>query len=202
MALSNYTELQAAIITHAMRDGDTGFAAAVPDLIALAHSRLNRELRCRDMEDQATVTITSGSGPLPAGYLEFIEVKDAGGRVLAAADPSFADEQFASASAGTAKYFAVMGSDIKTWRASSSSLVLRYYEAIPDFATASTNWLLTKCPGLYLYGSLIEAAAFMMDDGRIPVWGALYDNLKRGLLDEDLRSKWARASVRVKGPTP
>ena len=36
MALSNYTELQAAIITHAMRDGDTGFAAAVPDLIALA----------------------------------------------------------------------------------------------------------------------------------------------------------------------
>ena len=92
------------------------------------------------------------------------------------------------ASAGTAKYFAVMGSDIKTWPASSSNLVLRYYEAIPDLATASTNWLLTKCPGLYLYGSLIEAAAFMMDDGRIPVWGALYDNLKRGLLDEDLRS--------------
>ena len=57
-------------------------------------------------------------------------------------------------------------------------------------------------PGLYLYGSLIEAAAFMMDDGRIPVWGALYDNLKRGLLDEDLRPNGRGYPCASKRPTP
>lgn len=202
MALSNYTELLDEITVHANRTGDADFVAAVPSFVTLAHSRINRELRCRDMEDQATVTITSGSGPLPAGYLEFIEVKDAGGRVLAAADPSFADEQFASASAGTAKYFAVMGSDIKTWPASSSNLVLRYYEAIPDLATASTNWLLKKCPGIYLYGSLIEASVFMGDDGRVSTWGTMYERLKESLQTEDVVSRFARASSRVRGPTP
>ena len=107
--------------------------------------RLNRELRLPRHGRSGNRHDYERPEPLPAGYLEFIEVKDAGGRVLAAADPSFADEQFASASAGLPSIL-LSWVRYQTWPASSSNLMLRYYEAIPDLATASTNWFLTKCP--------------------------------------------------------
>lgn len=204
MALSNYSELQTAVITHAMRTGDTEFTASVPDMVKLAHTRINREFRIRDMEASATITIASGEGDLPSGYLEFISVKDASGNVLKVADQDFADEQYANAASGTSKHFAIMGSKIKTWPASSSNLTMRYYQEIEDLATAvsGTNWLLTKAPGVYLYGTLAEAAVFMMDDARLQVWAALYENLKRDLGNENFMAKYARSSSRVSGPTP
>lgn len=204
MALSDYSELQTAVITHAMRTGDTEFTAAVPDLIKLAHTRLNRDVRCREMEATATISISSGEGDLPSDYLQFISVKDAGGRVLRLASQDFADEQYLQALSGPSTYFAIMGSKIKTWPASSSNLTMRYYQEIEDLSTAAgnVNWLLTKAPGIYLYGTLAEAAVFMMDDARLTVWAALYENLKRDLLDDNFLAKYARASSRVSGPTP
>ena len=206
MALSNYTDLQAAIVTHANRDGDADFVAVVPDLIALAHSRLNRELRCRQMETSASVTLTSGVGTLPTGYLEFIEVKDGNSpaSVLSAVDQNFGDSQYAANSSGRAAYFSILGTTIKTFPASDTNLTVRYYkkiDALPD-ATDETNWVLDDYPGLYLYGALIEGSAFMMDDARMATWGALYDRIRQSLIDEDVRARFTRASARVRYPTP
>lgn len=206
MALSNLNELKDTIIRFAVADGEADFTNAVPDLIALAHSRLNRELRCRQMEAQATVTITNGTGPLPDDFLEHIEVKDGSSpaRVLAPVAQTFGDVSFPNSGSGVARYFSILGGTIKTYPASSSNLTLRYYQKIEalDEADDETNWVLTDYPGLYVYGSLIEGAAYMLDDARIATWSTLYENIKQALISEDMRSRFVMTSSRVRGPTP
>jgi hypothetical protein len=201
MALSNYTELLDEITVHANRAGDADFTAAVPSFVTLAHSRINRELRCRQMVKSATITLTDGVGDLPEDYLEFIEVR-AGAIVLAAVEPNFGDYSYPHGG-GCATYFAIVGETIKTWPAA-GSVSLSYYGEIehPDEADDDTNWLLKKCPGIYLYGSLIEASVFMGDDGRVSTWGTMYERLRDSLQTEDVVSRFARASSRVRGPTP
>ena len=75
MALSNYTELLDGSRFMQNRTGDTDFVTAVPSFVTLAHSRINRELRCRQMVKSATITLTDGVGDLPEDYLEFIGVR-------------------------------------------------------------------------------------------------------------------------------
>jgi hypothetical protein len=41
-----------------------------------------------------------------------------------------------------------------------------------NLTPVATNWLLQTAPDLYLYGTLMEAAPYLYDDERIPVWAA------------------------------
>jgi hypothetical protein len=41
---------------------------------------------------------------------------------------------------------------------------------IPLSASVTTNWLVTNYPDIYLFGSLVEAAPYLKDDGRVVVW--------------------------------
>jgi hypothetical protein len=54
-------------------------------------------------------------------------------------------------------------------------VILTYY-AKPQALDAGnqTNWLLTKAPDVYLYGSLKHSAPWLEDDARIQVWESLY----------------------------
>jgi hypothetical protein len=52
---------------------------------------------------------------------------------------------------------------------------LIYYAKLSKLSTSNTtNWLLTKAPDVYLYGSLLQAAPYLQDDARIQVWAGLY----------------------------
>jgi hypothetical protein len=46
------------------------------------------------------------------------------------------------------------------------------YYALPALLSASntTNWFITNAPDVLLYGALLEAQPFLMNDKRIPVW--------------------------------
>ncbi len=203
MALSNYADLQTAIITYAFRVGDTDFAAMCPTFIALCESRVNKTLRIRQMETSATVTMTNGVGTLPADYLQYREVLANGPHAypLKVTDPNTGQGDYPLSDYPA--YFAVIGNTIKTFPASTVDLTLNYFEKIPALSDADdTNWLLEKAPEVYLYGSLMEAAPFMMDDGRISTWAQFYEGAMVLLRQEDEMAKYARASSRVRGPTP
>jgi len=60
---------------------------------------------------------------------------------------------------------------------------------VPELTTsATTNWLLTKAPDLYLYGSLVHASPFLMDDQRIPTFASMYSTRFEALNDESKTS--------------
>jgi hypothetical protein len=182
MAISNYTELQAAVIAWAHRDGDAGFAALVPDFIRLAEARFNRVLRVRAMEETlASTPIASAAITLPAGFLAFKELRyDASpSRSLEPRPLEWVRGQYPDA--GPARYFAVTKTEAVFWP-STGSVAGTYYEEIPALASNSTNWLLTNHPDLYLFASLVESVLYTQDDSRIPMWAektaALIDSVQ------------------------
>lgn len=41
----------------------------------------------------------------------------------------------------------------------------------------TTNWLLTAHPDAYLYGALVEASPYLMEDARLPVWSTIFEQV-------------------------
>jgi len=76
---------------------------------------------------------------------------------------------------------------------------LLYYSA-PTFLSDSTssNAFLANCPDVLLYGSLLEAAPYLMDDARIAVWGSLYDKAVGSLTQSDERAQYSGVPLVIK----
>lgn len=184
MALANYTDLQAAVLSWTHRAGDSAVEAIVPDCIRLAEARFNRTLRVSSMEETlAETALSSGAASLPTGFLSFKEVRYVGDTnyTLQPKSLEFIRAQETNTGNG-ARYFAVTGTQIVCWP-ESGSIKGTYYKEVPALASNSTNWLLTAHPDLYLFATLTEMALWLEDDSRIPLWAekasALLDMVQR-----------------------
>ena len=202
MALDDYPGLVETIVSYAFRAGDTDFIAAVPTFIRLAESRINRTLRVAEMETAATLTLTDGAATLPA---DFVAARRATSvrQPLALVTPGWASDNFSTNHGGAALYYTIIGSTLQTYPSDSGPISLTYYARVPALTEDEpTNWLLTKAPELYLYGALIEAAPFMMDDARIQGWMTLFLGALKDLKAEDSLGRYSPGAARVSGPTP
>ncbi len=215
MALDSYTTLQAAIIDHAVRSGDTGFEASVPDFITGVEQIVHygfasgpeaiEPLRIADMETSATITMTSCSGTLPTDYLEWrsVSANTSPAKPLTPSSIEYGPEAYSSSTSGIADVFTITGTTIKTYPASSADLTIYYYAKLDALSDSNaSNWLLEKAPLVYLYGSLMLAAPYMMEDGRAASFGLLFKSAIQGLVSSDKRGRFARISGRVRGTTP
>lgn len=61
------------------------------------------------------------------------------------------------------------------------------YVNLSDAAT--TNTLLTASPDLYLYGTLLESAPYLVGDERLAVWAELYKGARQRIIDQDRRDR-------------
>jgi len=59
-----------------------------------------------------------------------------------------------------------------------------------------TNWLTQYAPNLLLYATLLEAAPFLKNDERIPVWQTMYQSAAQALQSEDMSKILDRGAVR------
>jgi hypothetical protein len=62
----------------------------------------------------------------------------------------------------------------------------------------STNNVLSTYPAAYIYGSLIHAAPFIRDDGRLTVWKGLYDTAIGGANAEHERARTQGSPLRAR----
>ena len=209
MPLATYADLKAAIPSWLDRE-DSDFAARVPDFIALCEQRLNfggadgAGLRVAEMEKTAVLTPDIyGKLALPADYLESRSfAPQAAGYdalTLSGIDANAGYYPYG----GVARQMSISGQTVSTFPLSNGGVTLTYYAKIPALSDANpTNWLLSKAPGVYLYGSLIETAPFETDDSRSQMWLALYTAALAGLKSTDVGMRFANAVSRVRGPTP
>lgn len=203
MAISNYTELQAAV-TNWLGDAPGGLSAALPDLITLGEARLNRELRLLRMATTASVTITSGSdtAALPAGFLDIIDLYYASDQGtaqkdedLTQVDPDLIVNEYNDES-GAPEYFAIADTFLFDREANQAyTLTCRHFRKW-DIATDTTNWLLTNYPDAYLFAALHEAALYLQHDERAALWDAKATRAIRELNVQDARVR-GRAPLRV-----
>jgi len=55
-----------------------------------------------------------------------------------------------------------------------AKLKRRYKDFSPLSASNANNWILTSYPDVYLYGALLEASPYLVEDERVNVWAQLY----------------------------
>jgi hypothetical protein len=173
MALSTYSDLQAAIASWLARDDLT---ATIPDFITLFESSANKRLRVRQMQTTATLTPSSGSASLPSDYLAWRRVtyNGAGGGQLEYVEPDWLRAAYPSGESGTAKFFTIEGSNLIVGPQDDTTLTLLYYQKITALSSGA-NWLFTAHPDLYLFGSLCEAQMFTDDMERAAMWKSRRD---------------------------
>lgn len=181
MALDNLTSLTVSIGTWLRRSDYTSIA---PDLILLAEQEFNDELRARQQESQTSLTITSGYLPHPTDWLDWklVEVTTADGTHRVSPD---SEENVSDKSVGrptTQPYQFVIRGDRTYIRPGTDSsgypFPTVYYAKVPALTSAATtNWLLTRYPGAYLYGALSHAKAYFEE----AAW-QFYENKKKEII--------------------
>lgn len=163
MALANYTDLQTAIQTWVDRAGESVFVANVPDIIALAEAKLNRELDI--IETDATLTGAVSSRNLDISALSI----DAPTALFASyftnhetmLTPKYDGTYEQQNNAGRARYWSIDGTNIVLDRPLDGAYTFRFrYDQKFNLATTSTNWLLTNFPDCYLAACLGWSGAF------------------------------------------
>ena len=180
MALNSYDLLKTAVANWLERSDLTD---RVPEFITLAESRIARRLRIRSMESRDT-SITTVAGTeyytLPTDFLEArnVQLNLDPIRVLKYRTPQQLDREYSSNSTGEPCVFSIIGTEIQLRPIPESATVLEiaYFGKLPALsASNTTNWFTTNAPDLILYGALLEASAFLVDDARVPGWKALFD---------------------------
>ena len=99
----------------------------------------------------------------------------------------------ASSTTGKPRYFAITGADLEFYPAPDATYEIEviYYKTIAPLSDSNTdNFLLTNQVDIYLFGTLVQAEPWLMNDERIGVWGAL---LGKGI--EELRISDQRAQT-------
>lgn len=199
MALSTFAELKASVATWADR---TDLTSTIPDFITLAESSINNgdaandipALRVRDMETTATVTVTSGSGSLPAGFVGMKRVySETSSRVLDYVTPEWYLAQYPEGDGGYPIFYTIIGSTILV----STDVDIIYYTKVPALSdSATTNWLLTKAPNVYLFGSLYYLEVYGKNPEAAVAHRALFGNAMTALAAADTMNRAGTMIVR------
>ncbi len=179
MAISTYSELKTAVENWLDR---TDLTSRIPEFITLAEARIGRRLRSRGVEDRSTTAMVSGQEyySLPTDFLEArnVQINTNPVNVLKYRSPQQMDREYPSTSTGVPKVFTIIGEEIqlKPIPNSTDTLEIAYFKRLSALSDSNTtNWLTTNAPDLLLYGSLIEAEAYLVDDPRIAIWKAAFD---------------------------
>lgn len=178
MALTTYAELKTSVGDWLNR---TDLATAISDFVSLAESQIERQLRTRQMIVRATASIGTEYSAVPADFLETKSLKLNTNPVTAlqfdTVDALDTLSNTTYLSSGKPLRFSIVGGQIRVLPIPDGEYTaeLVYYAKLAKLSnTNTTNWLLTQAPDVYLYGSLLQAAPYLQDDARIPVWSSLY----------------------------
>jgi hypothetical protein len=209
MAITNYSELVTAIEAQLAREGDLG--SYIPDFILQAEQVFNHgsesidPLRVRDMETVVSLPLTSSVYTLPSDYLQYRNVTEEASprRPLDYIDPKGVDQLYPLRASGFSNHFTIIGNSLYTYPLSTNDVELTYYATIPALTdSATTNWLLTKAPSLYLRMSLMFAADFIKDGDETAKNAQMAKAFIDGMNRSGMLANYARAGLTLRGVTP
>lgn len=208
MAITDYDSLITAIGDNLARSDLASFA---PDFIAQSEQVFNHgsesisPLRVRDMETVTTLSPTANVYTLPSDYLQYRRVAEnsATWRDLEYIAPTAVNQQYPLRTSGPSNHFTIIGGSLYTYPLSSNDVEFVYYAAIPALtSSATTNWLITKAPSLYLRMSLMFAYDFIKDEAELTKNAQMAKALIDGMNHSGMMANYARAGLAMRGVTP
>ena len=187
MAIQTLSDLTSAV--GAWLFARTDLTAVIPNFISLFEAEANRTLFVRQMEARAVATIDPTSPtpdflPLPGDFQTMRRVRllnaVTGIKSLRYMTGTQMDDRRDQSNNGTGEpeFFSLYGSVIEFFPqpVQNYQLEMVYRTNLQSLGsvisgqTITTNWLLTMAPDAYLFGTLMQAAPYLSDDERIPVW--------------------------------
>lgn len=214
MALSTYSELVESVTAWlAETSPEVDLASRVPDFIALVESDLNNDRDFRILDMQKVQTITPGEDEyrvsLPDDYLEmdYLDVvSDTEYPALTYVAPTRLRSN--NTSPGRIVEYSIINGELWIYEAAGANDVLEmgfYVKVTPLTDANPTNWLLSKAPDIYLYGSLSKAVKYLEADN-IPVtaagWKADYEEARTGLISANKPAITTGGTKVVSMPVP
>ena len=201
MAISTYSELQTAVANWLDRDDLT---ARIPEFISLAEARFNRVLRLRSMETKQTASTVSGQRnyALPTNYIQMrnFQLNTSPLTVLSYVTPEIYDRLWGGSAGGIPNFYTILANEISLGPIPGSVITMEmlFYKRFDYLSVAApTNWLLTNAPDVYLYGSMLEAEPFIMNDERVPLWAAALDRAISSMQEQDNKDRHSGSALRV-----
>lgn len=201
MSIDTYAELQSAIADWLDRQDMT---AVIPSFISLAEADINRVLRDYRMEKRSTAQVDAQYSALPIDWLETIRVQIVGdtSRLELVSDGALADMRaMRNDAGGKPTHYAHTAGGLELFPTPDAEYTIEvvYFAKVPALSvTATTNWLLSAAPDVYLYGALTQSAPYLKDDQRAPVWAGLYQNAISSLNTASERSRYSGTGLRLR----
>lgn len=177
MTITSYATLQSEIASWLNRDDLT---ATIPTFIQFVEADVNSRLRHQKMVVRAQATSNQEFVQLPADWLEAINVHIIdGAQPLRFVTLDEADRINKQQIITQPSFYSIMDDALEIVPAPATDIDIEmiYYGKIAALSDTNTsNWLLVKAPDLYLYGALVHASPFLLDDQRVGLFANMYNS--------------------------
>ena len=215
MAINTYATLQTAVANWLDRSDLTD---RIPEFIALAEARMNRVLRLAIMLNVDETTLGGATAlvagtrdyALPSGYLQMVDfhLRTSPITTLSYLTPENMNRMWAGSQAGKPLAYTIFsdnasGTPKKSVRlgpspGSAYDYSIMFYKKIDALSDSNTTeQMLTNNPDVYLYGALLEAEPFLMNDQRVGLWLAAFEKAIADLQEQDNKDRHSGSAMRV-----
>lgn len=172
-----WAELKSSVERWLIRDDQVN---RVPEYIALAERRFNRDIFSLEREETTTLSTTAESVALPADFwgVKAMWLDTDPKVVLDQMSLNELRQKYSAAATGQPGNYAISnsdsGGDVVVFGPSPDSTYtayLTYWQTIPALGSSqATNWLLTAHPDLYLCASLVEGFLALRNLEQANIW--------------------------------
>jgi hypothetical protein len=154
----------------------------------------------------SSITSTTGGDQTVSLPIDFLQLRDLfivtnPVQPLDYLTPSVFNRNARVTESGLPVNYTIIANEFKLAPVPDTNYTLRmlYYYA-PEFLTSEnpSNMFLSTCPDLLLYGALVEAEPYLMNDGRIQVWAGMYDRGVASLSSSDDASEHSAVPLTMK----
>jgi hypothetical protein len=201
MAINTYGTLQTAVANWLDRDD---LSARIPEFVSLCEAIFNRTLRIRAMETTVSDNTPSGSkeDALPTGYLQMREIHLSTSPIVSLSyiTPEIMYRIRAGSTNSKPNSYTIMGDNILFGPTPDGvyAYSMTYYKAIDALSDAApTNWAILNAPDLYMYGTLLQAEPFIMNDERVPLWERGFRQAITDIQEQDNKDRHSGSEMRV-----
>jgi hypothetical protein len=202
MGYTNYTDLQASVANYL---GRSDLTSVIPDFIRFAETRLARELRTRLMLKSATASMVADDArvALPTDFLEIRNLFMQGNPRMPVTylSPSAFTRDARADESGMPVFYTVLAQEFQFAPIPDTAYVLEilYYARPPVLSsTNASNVFLANYPDALLYGALIEAEPYLINDARSQTWATLYDRAVKNISDADQGGEYSGIPLQMK----
>ena len=114
--------------------------------------------------------------------------------------PEIYDRLWGGSNSGTPQFYTIIAGELQLGPipASVMTMEMLFYKKISALTTLNpTETMLTENPDIYLYGALLEAEPFIMNDERVPLWMQGFSQAVADLQEQDNKDRHSGSALRV-----